>query len=109
MRGLWVAAIAGAIGWGIALGLDDRLPRHFGWYLAGLCLLAGLVFGVRGLAVELAGFVACGIAALIVYDPGGGEDQSGLIAGVAFIWGPLLFALPLLVGALVRWMGSRFR
>ena len=104
--GLWLAALLACLAVGVIFGIDGRpsagWPRHFGYYVAGSALVAGIGFSWRGALLPVVGIVAFGVTRLIGHptDPGG-DDQRVLFV-FYFTYFPVLFALPALVGAGMR-------
>src|SRR6059058_1298687 len=93
----WAMAVVACVVLGFVLATvyagHPIRPRHFGYYLAIACFVAGLVFGVRGALLPAAGIAAFGVAALINRQPQppGAEDQTALIVGVFWIYFPAMF------------------
>jgi hypothetical protein len=105
---VWLAALAACVALGFVLATvyagHPIRPRHFGYYLAIASFVAGLVFGVRGALLPIAGIAAFGAAALINRPPQtpGAEDQTALIVGAFWIYFPTMFGALAAVGAGAR-------
>ena len=101
---LWVGALAACVGVGIVLGLHGHFPRRFGVYLAIASFAAGLAFGPRGVALPVAGIVACGLTLVIRLPPAPplGVDDGRQILAVYFTIIPAMFALRAFLGAALR-------
>ncbi|HEX5146981.1 MAG TPA: hypothetical protein VFV85_08160 [Conexibacter sp.] len=107
-RAVWLALllVSAALGLLFALAPSHEsvlLPRHGGWWVAGLLLIAGAGLGVRAAALPFAGFGVWGATGWILatVDPGTGEDQRALFV-LFFTLFPAMLAVPALAGALVR-------
>ena len=97
-RAFLVVAIT-ALGLGVALGLGWRgLPRHDGWWAAGLLLVLGIVFGLRALVLP---FLVCVPWGLLIYATSKCVYEcSAWIVFLTII--PALLCVPALAGAAVR-------
>jgi hypothetical protein len=109
----WVAAVVACIAAGVVFWLAHPAnfgslptPKGMGYIIAMLAFVGGLAFGWRGAVLPLAGLGAYGLAGLIdefispTTGPGSGDVRGIYLLYFTFL--PALFAVPALVGALLR-------
>lgn len=103
---VWLAALTICVAAGIALAFPADLPPRFGVYLAVAAFGSGVVFGLRGALLPAVGIVACGLAAAVrlPFVPATSGDDGRAMLGLFFTILPIMFAVPALGSAAVRWI-----